>query len=353
MGWFSKNLTLKVIDWEDDTSDTMVYKYPMDGRKIFFGSKLTVRESQSAVFLNKGEVADVFEPGMYTLRSSNLPIISNLLGLPYGFKSPFFADVYFVNTKQFTNQKWGTTNPITLRDKDFGTIRIRAYGTYSFKVSDPATFLRELFGTNSSFTTEDITGHLRSMLISCISDTIAESKISALDLASNLLEFNKQVVKSVADHFATLGLLVTNCIIENISFPEAVEKAIDTRSSLGILDDSMDTYVKYQSAEALRDAAKNPGVSGLGTQLGAGVAIGSILKESLSTPSQKSKNEPANASGEGTKACPKCGEMNKKSDKFCFNCGEKLPMKNDKFCAQCGAKVSEKDKFCGECGTKL
>ena len=353
MGWFSKNLTLKVIDWEDDTSDTMVYKYPMDGRKIFFGSKLTVRESQSAVFLNKGEVADVFEPGMYTLRSSNLPIISNLLGLPYGFKSPFFADVYFVNTKQFTNQKWGTTNPITLRDKDFGTIRIRAYGTYSFKVSDPATFLRELFGTNSSFTTEDITGHLRSMLISCISDTIAESKISALDLASNLLEFNKQVVKSVADHFATLGLLVTNCIIENISFPEAVEKAIDTRSSLGILDDSMDTFVKYQSAEALRDAAKNPGVSGLGTQLGAGVAIGSILKESLSTPSQKSKNEPANASEEGTKACPKCGEMNKKSDKFCFNCGEKLPMKNDKFCAQCGAKVSEKDKFCGECGTKL
>ncbi|MBP3630323.1 MAG: SPFH domain-containing protein [Clostridia bacterium] len=353
MGWFSKNLTLKVIDWEDDTSDTMVYKYPMDGRKIFFGSKLTVRESQSAVFLNKGEVADVFEPGMYTLRSSNLPIISNLLGLPYGFKSPFFADVYFVNTKQFTNQKWGTTNPITLRDKDFGTIRIRAYGTYSFKVSDPATFLRELFGTNSSFTTEDITGHLRSMLISCISDTIAESKISALDLASNLLEFNKQVVKSVADHFATLGLLVTNCIIENISFPEAVEKAIDTRSSLGILDDSMDTYVKYQSAEALRDAAKNPGVSGLGTQLGAGVAIGSILKESLSTPSQKSKNEPANASEEGTKACPKCGEMNKKSDKFCFNCGEKLPMKNDKFCAQCGAKVSDKDKFCGECGTKL
>jgi membrane protease subunit (stomatin/prohibitin family) len=353
MGWFSKNLTLKILEWEDNTSDTIVHKFPMDGRKIFFGSKLTVRESQAAVFLNKGEIADVFEPGMYTLRSSNLPIISNILGLPYGFKSPFFADVYFVNTKQFTNQKWGTTNPITLRDKDFGTIRLRAYGTYSFKVSDPATFLRQLFGTNSTFTTEDITGSLRSMLISCISDTIAESKISALDLASNLLEFNKQVVKTVADHFSTLGLTVTNCVIENISFPEAVEKAIDTRSSLGILDDSMDTYVKYQSAEALRDAAKNPGVSGLGTQIGAGVALGSILKESLSTPSQKTTTTQPKADDEGTKACPKCGEMNKKSDKFCFNCGEKLPAKSDKFCPQCGNKIQAKDKFCGECGTKL
>lgn len=355
MGFFSRNLTLKILDWEDNTKDTMVYKFPMDGRKIFFGSKLTVRESQAAVFLNKGEIADVFEPGMYSLHSSNLPILSNLLGLPYGFKSPFFADVYFVNTKQFTNQKWGTTNPITLRDKDFGTIRIRAYGTYAFKVSDPATFLRELFGTNSTFTTEDITNHLRSLLVSCISDTIAESKLGALDLASNLLEFNKQVVNTVKEHFSTLGLEVTSCVVENISFPEAVEKAIDTRSSLGILDDSMDTYVKYQSAEALRDAAKNPGVSGLGTQLGAGMAIGSILKDGLTQTNKKdeSADNKLATNEQNTKACSKCGEMNNKTDKFCFNCGEKLPIKTDKFCNNCGTKVSPTDKFCGECGTKL
>lgn len=355
MGFFSRNLTLKILDWEDNTSDTMVYKFPMDGRKIFFGSKLTVRESQAAVFLNKGEIADVFEPGMYTLRTNNLPILSNLLGLPYGFKSPFFADVYFVNTKQFANQKWGTTNPITLRDKDFGTIRIRAYGTYSFKVSDPATFLRELFGTNSTFTTEDITNHLRSLLVSCISDTIAESKISALDLAANLLEFNKQVVSTVKEHFSSLGLTVTNCIIENVSFPEAVEKAIDTRSSLGILDDSMDTYVKYQSAEAMRDAAKNPGVAGLGSQIGVGMAIGSMLKNGLTSETPQKQTPPPSSAvdAENTKACPKCGEMNNKSDKFCFNCGEKLPTKTENFCAQCGSKVKQSDKFCGECGNKL
>lgn len=357
MGLFSRlsnNLTLKILDWEDNTQNTMVYKFPMDGRKIFFGSKLTVRESQAAVFLNKGEVADVFEPGMYTLHSNNLPIISKLLGLPYGFKSPFFADVYFVNTKQFTNQKWGTTSPITMRDKDFGTIRIRAYGTYAFKVADPAVFLRELFGTNSTFKTEDITNHLRSMLISCVSDTIAESKLGALDLAANLLEFNKQVTNNVKEHFSTLGLLVTTCVVENISFPEAVEKAIDTRSSLGILDDSMDTYVKYQSAEALRDAAKNPGVSGLGTQLGAGMALGSIIQDGLKP---KNKEEKAvtqtETPAQNTKACPKCGEMNSTTDKFCFNCGHKLPIKTDKFCPQCGTKAAGKDKFCGECGTKL
>ena len=142
MGFFSTNI-LKAIAWTDDSKDTLVYKYPMDGRKIVFGSKLTVREGQVAIFLNKGKIADIFTAGTYTLKSSNLPILSTLLALPYGFKSPFFADVFFINTKQFTNQKWGTSNPITMRDKEFGTIRIRGYGTYSFKVDNPETFLKE------------------------------------------------------------------------------------------------------------------------------------------------------------------------------------------------------------------
>ncbi len=358
MGFFSKNLTLKILDWEDQSKNTMVYKFPMDGRKIFFGSKLTVRESQMAVFLNKGEIADVFEPGMYTLHSSNLPILSNLLGLPYGFKSPFFADVYFVSTKQFTNLKWGTTNPITMRDKDFGTIRIRAYGSYAFRVADPALFLKELFGTNSSFTTEDITSYLRSMLISCISDTIAESKISALDLASNLMEFNKQVKENVKTHFAELGLTLTNCVIENISFPESVEKAIDTRSSMGILDQSMDTYIKMKSADAIGDLAKNQGMGGVGMQIGTSVAMGQMMKDQIEGAfSKNQKTETTtNASSSTTpttKACPKCGAMNKQNAKFCFECGEKLPAKVEKFCPECGTKVSEKAKFCPECGTKL
>lgn len=356
MGFLSKNLTLKVLEWQDSSQNTIVYKFPMDGRKIFYGSKLTVRESQAAIFLNKGEIADVFEPGMYSLHTSNLPILSNLLGLPYGFKSPFYADVYFVNTKQFTNQKWGTTNPIVMRDKDFGTIRIKAYGTFAYKVTDPATFLKELFGTNSSFSTENISNYLKSMLLSCISDTIAESKISALDLACNLMEFNKQVKENAKEHFSSLGLSLTNCIIENINFPESVEKAIDTRSSLGIMEGSMGTYMQMQSAEAMKDVAKNPGITGLGAQMTTGVVLGNMLQENLSKVSSKKKESEESekpASSNSTKACPKCGAMNRQNAKFCFECGSKLPTKTENFCQECGAKVSASAKFCPECGTKI
>lgn len=352
MGFFSRNLALKILEWEDSSTNTLVHKFPMDGRKIFYGSKLTVRESQAAVFLNKGEIADVFEPGMYSLKTSTLPVLSSLLGWPYGFKSPFFADVYFVNTKQFTNQKWGTTNPITMRDKDFGTVRIRAYGSYAFKVSDPAVFLKEIFGTTNSYKTEDITNYLRSMLVSAISDTIAESKISALDLACNLLEFNKVVKENVKSHFEAIGLSVTNCIIENISFPEAIEKAIDARSSVGVLGDKMDAYVKYQSAEAMVDAANNPGVSGLGTQLGAGMALGTMLKENLTTPT-KPKEEPKQTTPLQSKKCPKCGAANRPTAKFCAECGTKFVAKSESFCPECGIKVSNNAKFCPECGTKI
>lgn len=352
MGLFSRlnqALTLKSLDWNDPTKNTIVYKYPMEGRRIFFGSKITVRESQVAVFLNKGEIADVFTPGMYTLKASNLPILSSILALPYGFKSPFEADVFFVNTKQFTNQKWGTTNPITMRDKEFGTIRIKGYGSYAFKVVDPKLFLQELFGTNSTFTTDDITSYLRSMLISAISDTIAESKISALDLACNLLEFNEVAKNAVSEQFAKLGLAVTNLVIENISFPEAVEKAIDTRASLGVIGDKMDSFVKYQSAEAIRDAAKNPGVAGFGTQMGAGIALGEMMKTSLN-----SKEEKKSDADTGKKTCSACGTLNRSNAKFCRECGKKFATEPvEKFCTKCGSKVSEKAKFCGECGTKL
>lgn len=350
MGFFYKNLALKVIDWQDDTKDSIVWKYPMDGRKIFYGSKLTVRESQAAIFLNKGEIADIFEPGMYSLKTSTLPILSTLLAWPYGFKSPFMADVYFVNTKQFTNQKWGTTNPITMRDKDFGTIRIRAYGSYAFKVINPGTFLKELLGTNSSFTTEDITNYLRSMLVAGISDTIAESKISALDLASNLIEFNKMAIINLASQFEKLGVEITNCVIENISFPEAIEKAIDTRASLGVIGEHMDTYVKYQSAEAIRDAAKNPGVSGFGTQMGAGIALGHVLNEGLKAANTTKKEE---TTTKPDKACPKCGTSCRATAKFCRECGTKFVAKTENFCPECGAKVTASAKFCGECGHKL
>lgn len=344
MGFFKNNL-LKSLEWVDDSTDTIVYKYPMDGRQIQYGSKLTVRASQVAVFLNKGKVADVFGPGMYTLQTSNLPILTQLFSWPYGFKSPFYADVYFINTKQFTNQRWGTSNPITMRDKDFGTIRIRGYGNYAFKVENAETFLKELSGTNSSFSTDDITSFLKSIIVSSISDTIAESKISALDIASNLIEFSKVATESLAESFANLGLKLTKLVIENISFPEEVEKAIDTRSSMGVLSDKMDTFVKYQSANAIRDAAQNQGTAGLGTQLGTGFALGEMMKKSLDSNTTESSNK------DDSKFCPSCGAKNPKNAKFCVECGTKLSQKGK--CPKCGAEVSSKSKFCPECGEKL
>ncbi len=344
MGFFKTNL-LKSLEWVDDSTDTIVYKYPMDGRQIQYGSKLTVRASQVAVFLNKGKIADVFGPGMYALQTSNLPIFTQLMSWGYGFKSPFYADVYFINTKQFTNQRWGTSNPITMRDKDFGTIRIRGYGNYAFKVENPEVFMKELFGTNSTFSTEDINSYLKSIIVSSISDTIAESKISALDIASNLIEFSKVAQESLAETFANLGLQLTKLVIENISFPEEVEKAIDTRSSMGVLSDKMDTFVKYQSANAIRDAAQNQGSAGLGAQLGTGFALGEMMKksfESSSTPNQAEEN---------VKYCPSCGAKNPQAAKFCVECGGKMVQKGK--CPKCGAEVGPKSKFCPECGEKL
>ena len=347
---FLKSQLLKNIEWTDSSSDTMVYKYPMEGREIMIGSKLTVRESQVAIFMVKGKIADVFQPGIHTLVVNNLPILSSLLAWPRGFKSPFTADIFYVNTKQFANQKWGTTNPITMRDKEFGSIRIRGYGNFAFRVNDPVVFLKELFGTTSSYKTQDITEYLKSILVAGISDTIAESKISALDLACNLLEFNKVATNQVGAQFENLGLKLSNLIIENISFPEAVEKAIDTQSTMGVMKNSMDTYVKYKTAEAIGEAAKNPGMAGMGSQLGAGMAIGEVIKDTLKSATGTTSQQVTPA--EKTKFCPECGAKNPTRAKFCVDCGNKLGSITG-VCPGCGEKVDPKSKFCAICGAKL
>ena len=339
-----------IIEWTDDSSDTMVYRMPGMEKGIRMGSKLTVRPSQVAIFVNKGKIADVFAPGMYTLSTDNLPVITELLSLPYGFRSPFKTEVYFVNTKQFTAQKWGTTNPVMMKDREFGTIRLRGYGTYAFKVDDPVRFLNALFGTNGSFKVSDITQQLKSIIVTNISDLIAESKISAVELAANLNEFSENLERSIAPKLENMGLKISQVYVENLSLPEEVEKVIDERTKLGILSDSMGQYTQYQATQAMRDAAKNPGnnMASMGVGMGAGLTVGGFMGQNLNRAMDES-NKPA----ENKTECPKCGAKIKASAKFCPECGEKIIAKGTKICSKCGASMKDSAKFCPECGEKM
>lgn len=350
----------KIIEWTDDSKNTIVSKVSINGRDINKNSRLIVRPSQTAIFVHKGKVADIFEEGTYALDTGILPILTKLGAWQYGFKTPITVDIYFVNVKQFTNIKWGTTNPLIMRDPEFGVIRVRGYGTFAFKVDDASTFLTQLFGTNSSFKTEDITDYLKSIVLSGLTDAIGESKISALDLAGNTMEFNEIVKRAVQSKFKEMGLLMVNLFIENMSVPSEVEKALDERSKLGIMSDKTDVMMKVAAAEAMKDAAKNPGMGGAfmgaGVGMGAGMGMGGLMADAFRQQPQQAAPAAAAPAAVSVAAptaqgapCPKCGNLVAPGKKFCGECGEKIPSK--KFCKECGAEV--KGKFCGECGAKV
>ena len=350
MGFFKKQL-LEVIEWNDSSKDTIVYRYPLTNREeIMNSSTLVVRPSQTAVFVHKGQIADVFAPGTYKLATENIPFLTKLLSLPTGFNSTIKAEVYFVNTKQFNGLRWGTQNPIMMRDKDFGNVRLRGFGTYSFKVVDVKTFMQEVFGTNQLYTVADITNHNRPLLVQGVTDAIGESKVSALDLAASYKEFANQIKELTNPEFLKLGMKLTNVVVENISLPEEVEKYLDQRTKLGMMEDKIDTYTRLKAADALGDAAKNEGnggLAGLGIGLGTGTALGQMFAQNLAT-TPGHKVVPSQT--ENGKVCT-CGAVNPMKAKFCTDCGSKLSTKS--YCSHCGAEVKANAKFCSECGTKL
>jgi len=340
-----KGQLIDVIEWTDSSNDTMVYKYDMNGKEIMMGAQLTVRESQVAVFVNEGELADVFEPGRYELQTSNMPVMTALKSWKYGFNSPFKADVYFINTKQFLDRKWGTSNPVMMRDTEFGMIRLRAFGIYSFKVSDPVTFLKEVFGTSSLFTVDGVEGQIKRTIVSGLSDALAESKIPALDLAANYDELSNYALKAINPKIASLGLTLCSFVIENISLPEEVEKTMDKRTSMGVLG-NLDQYAKYQAAEAMRDAAQNGGgMAGMGVGMGAGAAMGQMFAQSMGQTAAPAAPAAAAASA----VCPACGAAIAPGGKFCPECGAKV---GGNTCVSCGAAIPAGTKFCPECGAK-
>lgn len=276
------NQWIEIIEWLDNTSDTMVYRFPVYNQEIKMGAKLVVRENQAALFINEGKATDLFSPGTYTLSTQNMPILADLRGWKYGFQSPFKAEVYFFNTKNFVDLKWGTANPVMMRDADFGMIRMRAYGTYTTRISDPKTFFATVVGTQGLTTTDEILGQLRSSIVSRLSESVANAHLAALDLAANYDRVAQSAKQVIGPDFSSFGLELSRFFVENISLPEEVEAAIDQRSRLGVLGDRMAQYTQLQSADAIRAAADNPGgLAGAGVGLGAGVAMGNAMSQAM------------------------------------------------------------------------
>lgn len=273
---------IEIIEWLDDSSDVLAWRFPVRNQEIKNNAQLVVRESQEATFVSEGQFADTFMPGTHTLSSRNLPILATLKGWKYGFESPFKSEVYFTNTRLYNDLGWGTSNPIMMRDADFGVLRIRAFGIYSIRVKDSKKFLKELVGTNGVYTKDDITEQLRKSLVSRFTDALGEAKIPALDLASRYDELSDLLRQKMDPEFQTMGLECSKLFIENISLPEEVEAMMDKRASVGMMAPVMGAYTQMQVADSIPLAAQNPGgIAGLGMGVGMGVGMGNMMGQQM------------------------------------------------------------------------
>ncbi len=316
---------IDVIQWTEPEDGILSWRFPMKDMEIQNGASLTVRESQMALFVNEGRVADVFEPGRYTLTTQTLPLLTNLLNWDKAFESPFKSDVYFFSTRVQTNQRWGTANPITIRDKEFGAVRLRAFGIYSWRVGEPRTFHAKLSGTREVYRVAEIEGQLRNTIVGAITDAFAESRIPFLDMAANQTELAQAITKQLHPVFTDLGLALDTFVVENLSLPEELQKLLDQRIGMNIIGD-MGRYTQFQVAQSMPIAAANEGggAAGIGVGLGAGLTMAQAMMNSM----QPKPAEP----GPGAAA-------------------QAQPAADTKFCMNCGAKISRPAKFCSECGT--
>ena len=322
---FIRKQFIDVIHWTESDDGVLSYRYPMQDMEIQYGGQLTVRDSQMALFVNEGKVADAFGPGLHKLETRTLPILTNLQHWDKAFQSPFKSDVYLFSTRLQTNQRWGTQQPITIRDKDFGMVRLRGFGIYAYQVENPLVFHQRVSGTREVYTTADLEGHLRNTIVGRVSDAFAESGIPFVDMAANLHELSERMRELLAPTFAELGLKLASFVVENLSLPEELQKRLDERIGMNMVGD-MRQYAQFQAAQSLPIAAANEGGggAGLGAGLGAGMAMGKMMTDAMA----------GGASG------PAAGSP-----------AADAPAADTKFCSSCGAKIARASKFCSECGT--
>ena len=329
MSFFSKQF-IDVIQWTEPGEGVLAYRYPMEDMEIQNGGKLTVRDSQMAIFVNEGQIADVFQPGLYTLSTQTLPILTYLRNWDKAFKSPFKSDVYYFSTRLQTNQHWGTQNPITIRDKEFGAVRLRAFGIYTYHITDPKVFYTKVSGTRDIYNVGDLEGQLRNTIVGRITDTFAGSQVPFLDMAGNQVALSEKIAGQLKPGFTELGLGLDNFVVENLSLPDELQKILDQRIGMNMVGD-MGRYTQYQVAQSIPVAAANEGggAAGVGAGLGAGIAMGQAMMDALKKGSAPSTPD-SGAAASGGAATVASAET-----KFCLNCGKSIP-KVSKFCPNCG-----------------
>jgi membrane protease subunit (stomatin/prohibitin family) len=345
---FLEKQFIKVIQWTETDQDTLAWRYPMRDMEIMNGGQLTVRDSEAAAFINEGRIADVFGPGLYTLTTRTLPLLTDLMNWNKEFKSPFKSDVVFFSTRIKTDQRWGTATPITIRDKEFGAVRIRGYGIYSWHIDNPRVFYSKVSGTREIYKIADLEGQLRNTIVGRMTGAFAESGVPFLDMAANQTELGVKIAEGLKPQFADLGLALDSFVVENLSLPEELQKMLDTRVGMNMIGD-MGRYTQYQVANSMPIAAGNEsgGIAGLGVGLGAGLTMANQMMNALNPNQQQNPPAPPappaspspaptapaspNAAGGGPPAAPGV------ETKFCVECGKSIP-KRAKFCPECGGQ---------------
>lgn len=375
---FIKGQLIDVIEFKTDDKDILVHKFEDNGKQIMMGAMLTVRPGQKAVFVNEGQIADVFSEGMHKLSTSNMPVLTKLRSWKYGFESPFKVDIYFFSVDDKIQQQWGTPNKIAVKDEEFGIIRIGANAYYSYRIVDPETVLKKLVGTDEEFTVSECKPQLNGYLTTSFTDFFADSKVTLYEAYANVKEFSEQVYEDVKEKFAEYGLELIQFNLRQISIPESVEEAMDSRAQIGALG-GIDMYTRKTMTDAMAKsaiaAAKNEGaggnMAGMGMQIGAGAAMGTTMAGMMQSAmgafqaGAQGVQEGLSQAQEGAQAgsplaaaaaasvilCANCKAQISSRAKFCPECGSKQEAK-ERFCAECGTKQEESAKFCRECGKR-
>jgi len=330
-----KGQAIDVIEWTESSDDVLAWRFPVEGNEIKNGAKLTVRESQTALLVDQGQPADQFKPGLHTLETENLPILTKLQSWPYGFKSPFKSEVYFYSLREKLDQRWGTPQPITLRDKEFGSVQIRMFGLFSYHLADAPSFHRKISGTRAVFGTDDLAGQLVGVVAGAVPGAFAASGLPFLDMAANQSALSATMKEQLAPRFAELGLSLDSFVIQSVTLPEPLQKALHEKQSMGIVGD-LGRYAQYQAAQAIPEAAKSGGLAGAGLGLGVGVAMGQQMAQAL--PQQQPQA-----------ACVSCKKSIETGSAFCKHCGAA----QRRACPQCKTEAASDATFCAKCGTKL